>query len=369
MGKIIESTDVDAIYDAIRTGEISLEDVEARFVDLKISFQQGTQNIDFNDRNKDKKSCWLELTDAEREQVVEGCSFPAFENPIERWIAYSLLPKFALMRGGQLWHNYAIDCDGSKSADMVPTAVNALYRALWPDVPADSADTMNSFWTTYKRSLRLLDVPLWHSAVKEGILSEIIDEDGHLRSEFSELDTYWRRSIMRKLEMLAYLTHTIGDFIPCGGAFNTGRYAPTLDYWDITLEFVRDWYLNRQGVESSSEMPDTTFNSGILTSCREWLDHFGNGVEGWNNFVKQNYLDAYMQVRFVQGGGCELEKDEQGAYIVEPFYSGHDFAHPQLAIPPDAIIALTHMNAAIIARGNQMVAALGDDPCAKLFVK
>lgn len=57
MNGIIRSTNFEEVYDAVRSGDIALEDVEARFVDFKTSFQQGTLNMEFNDRNKDKRSC------------------------------------------------------------------------------------------------------------------------------------------------------------------------------------------------------------------------------------------------------------------------------------------------------------------------
>lgn len=369
MDKIVKSTDIDLIFDAVKSGDITLDDVEARFIDLKTSFQHGSQNMAFNDRNKDKKSCWLDLSDDERGQIVGGCSIPVFENPIERWIAYSSHMKYPLMREGSLWNNYGIDCDGSKSAEMVPAAINELYRTLWPNVPADSADTMNSFWTTGKQSLKSMEIVPRHLNTKYSILSAIMDKEGHLLSEFFELEEDHQKAIVEQLMMLAYLTHSIGDFIPCVGLFNRDRYDATFDYWDITLLFIRDWYLNRQAIKFDSDAPDVVFNAGTLSACREWLDYFGYGVEGWNAFVKKNYLDAFMQIRFVPGKRNELAKDETGAYIVQPFFDGHDFDNCLPTNPYDIYITLVNMNAAIIVRGNQMIEALGDDPCVKLFVK
>lgn len=59
MNDIIRSTNFEEVYDAVRSGDIALEDVEERFVDFKTSFQQGALNMEFNDRNKDERSCWL----------------------------------------------------------------------------------------------------------------------------------------------------------------------------------------------------------------------------------------------------------------------------------------------------------------------
>lgn len=371
MNGIIRSTNFEEVYDAVRSGDIALEDVEARFVDFKTSFQQGTLNMEFNDRNKDKRSCWLTLSDSERQQVMEGCSFPAFVDPIERWIAYSLQPKFALMRNGALRNHYAIDCDGSKSAEMVPAAINALYhsRTLWPDdLPADSSDTMNSFWTTYKRILTFMGAAKWQSRAKRDIFAEMTDKDGHLRPEFRVGKDDEQRRVEQLLRMFAHLTHTIGNFVPCDGSFNSGRYAATFDYWDITLEYVRDWYLNRQEAGLSPDAPDTSFNAKTLAACREWLGSFGKGVEGWNTFVKRNFLDAYMKTEPAKAVGAhDLVKGEQGTYVVRPFFPGHGFHHVLPQDDAECHVCLMHMIASIITRGNQMLNELRDDPCAKLF--
>lgn len=380
MAEIIQSAEFEEVYEALRSGEVALADVEARFVDLKTAFQRGTPNMELNERHDDAV-CWAKLTDAERQQVMEGCSFAAFDDPIERWIAYSQQPKFALPLDDEMRARlgytrrathltYSIDCDGSKSTKMVPAAINGLYAALWPQLPADSGDTMNSFWTTCKQALRVMGRAKWRSSTKDGILAEMTDEEGHLRPEYAIKGMFMVEWTDQQLQMLAYLTHTIGNFIPCDGPFNSGRYAATDDYWDITLEYVRDWYLTRQGVEVISGAPDVGFNAGVLTECRGWLDHFGRGVQGWNAFVEKNYLSAYMETVFAEASGDhELAKDEQGAYVVRPFFAGHAFDHLLPGSPPELQELLAHMNAAIIARGNQMVNALGNDPCKALFVK
>lgn len=369
MSSVIRSANFEEVYDAVRSGDIALEDVEARFVDLKTSFQRGTLNMEFNDRNKDKQSCWTALSESERQQVIEGCSFPAFADPVERWIAYSLQPKFALMRDGVLRGCYAIDCDGSKSAEIVPAAINALYRALWPDdLPADSSDTMNSFWTTCKRVLPLMGAAKWQSRGKYDILAEMTDEDGRLRPEFCIGKGDDQKRAQQLLRMFAHLTHTIGNFIPCDGPFNSGRYAATLDYWDVTLEYVRDWYLDRQKDEPTSSASGAAFSTKTLARCREWLDYFGSGVEGWNAFVKRNYLDAYIETKPAKVAGVhDLAQDERGAYVVRPFFPGHGFDHLLPQDDGECRTCLVHMIASIIARGNQMLSELGADPCAQLF--
>lgn len=377
MAEAIRSTEFEEVCEALKSGKIALADVEARFVDLKTAFLRGAQHMELNERYGDA-ACWAELTDAERQQVVDGCSFEAFDDPIERWIAYSQQPAFVLplddgmrQRLGctrRVTHlTYSIDCDGSKSTKMAPAAINGLYAALWPQLPADSGDTMNSFWTTCKQALRVMGRGRWRSRTKAGILAEMTDEQGHLRPEYAIKGMFALEWTGQQLQMLAYLTHTIGNFIPCDGPFNSGRYAATDDYWDITLEYVRDWYLTRQGVEVASGAPDVGFNAGVLTECRGWLDHFGRGVQGWNAFVEKNWLGAYMET--AASGEHGLVKDGRGAYVVRPFFSGHAFDRLLPRNPPELQELLVSMNAAIIARGNQMANALGDAPCKVLLMK
>ncbi len=376
MTKAIQSTGFNEVHDALQAGDITLADVEARFVDLKTAFQRGTQGMELNERYEriEGASCWDGLTDTERQQVVEGCSFNEFSDPLERWIAYAQQPEFVLPLDDEMRKRlgytrraarltYQIECDGSKSAKMVPAAINALYAALWPEVPADSGDTMNSFWTTYKQALHVMGRAKWRARSKAGILAAMTDEAGHLRPEYAITGMFALDRIDQQLKMLAYLTHTIGNFIPCDGPFNSGRYKATDDYWDATLEYVRDWYLNRQGVKVESDVPDVGFNAGVLAECRGWLDSFGRGVQGWNAFVEENYLSAYVETDPAGASGG------QGAYVVRSFFAGHGFGHLLPKDPPELQELLAHMNAAIVARGNQMLEALGHDARRELFVQ
>ena len=95
------------------------------------------------------------------------------------------------------------------------------------------------------------------------------------------------------------LTHSIGNFIPVPRGFNTGRsgeYAKW-DSWDLTLAQIFQWYTD------NSDMT-TICNHGALERlftyaknkesaiqyCEAWLQLF----ETWENFVKENYLEAFV---------------------------------------------------------------------------
>lgn len=55
------------------------------------------------------------------------------------------------------------------------------------------------------------------------------------------------KSILESLIKLASLTHTAGNFILVpSGTFNYARYAPTKDFFDLTLEGIRQFYINEE---------------------------------------------------------------------------------------------------------------------------
>lgn len=309
MNDVIESDEFDVVRKALEKGNIGLKQVEKRFVDFKMaycknSYQQNGLRADLNDnyRRSHPKARKVTPEQAARDYCFLSNSKPA--NYICIWQAYQKKTDSA--------HDY--HCDGSKSSRVVPNAINKLYTNLWPNTIAESGDTMNSMRTTYNAYIA----------------------KGHHAERNPEIE--------KQLQLLAYLTHTLGNFIPCGDAFNSGRYNATQDYWDITLMYIKDWYLNRQLFALESNLPSNTFNAGALGANRDWLNSFGEGQDGWNTFIEKNYLEAYVN---------KIDEDE--TYGVKPFYDGHS-PHPNKLKPEgDAVYkCLLSMNAAIIARGNEM---------------
>lgn len=317
---IIESTDAELVRSALESEAIGPEEARRRFVDFK-TFYRNADDLEPNDRPEPSAS---KSRPSDALLFAKGIDS---EESLLLWLTYYSRSK-----------NCKIDCDGCKSVRFVPRAVNALYDILWPqarDQGADSADTLNSFWTTYGKVLKLTgtyEAPLKRAkgscgkTVTGKEVAEEIRRDPLLSDCHDAL-------IQDQLDLFAHLTHTLGNFIPCHGKFNGPRYRPTNDYWDLTLRHIRRWYL-KEGSPS------------FVDACSGWLSSFGNDIEGWNTFVRENFLDPYV--------------DDSGS--VKLFFADH--GEPSLnpsnlpATCDKALDCLRSINASIIARGNLMLASI-----------
>ena len=318
----IASTDFETVRGALTEGSITLKDVAERFVDLKTLYDQNS-NLEVNNRYKP-------TANFDRDHLDNTYLFAAGkgkESPLSLWLDYCCCQ--------------TVDCDGCKSTPVVTKAANELYQALWPDAQkrgADSADTMNSFWTTYKRAL-ILD---GQSMSSRGDIPAIHDNQESYRLSDD--------AVRSQIELFAHLTHTCGNFIPVGGKFQQRGGHITMDYWDVTMQYVKEWYEGSKDVE-------------FLVGCDEWLSSFGEGARGWNTFVEKNFLQPY-----VFGRGDTKHKP----YDVRHLFRGHYFDPNKnyycdhlLPWKKELLACLLSMNAAIIARGNLMLhAIIGKDASA-----
>lgn len=354
----ITSTDFGTIRDALKNGSISLEDVARRFLDFKKEFLGDTSNgarkpieavLNYYIRSKKPYDC-------------DGSAFWAWKEGRPRYCTTSRGPWAVALLCKALW-GYHIeklrkssryvqfifippyfpykerlgildDAVAPCAAYGLPDgdAVNSFWTTYKSDTQArctayelSGGDVMNSFWTTYKQALE-------SKPTKKKIRGILADFEGRHASVGQE--------VMGQLRIFARVNHTLGNFIPCQRGFNAGRYWPTMDYWDLTLIFIRDWYLTKQQDQvRGGAVPDTVFNAGVLATCAPWLNFFGQGEEGWKNFVDKNFLQPYV-------------KDD---YDVRSFFDEHNFTHKLPKGEEELVECLLSMNASIIARGNLML--------------
>ena len=139
------------------------------------------------------------------------------------------------------------------------------------------------------------------------------------------------------------LTHSIGNFIPVPSGFNTGRsgeYAKW-DSWDLTLIQIFQWYTD------NSNMTDICNNGALerlftyaknkklaIQYCEAWLQLFGT----WENFVKENYLEAFV--------------DKKG--VPKKFFPGHSLENPLPKTLKEYEIFFQTVNKCIEQRGKQI---------------
>lgn len=155
--------------------------------------------------------------------------------------------------------------------------------------------------------------------------------------------------IFDKLEKLARLTHTMGNFLLVpAGTFNGARYTSTKDFFDLTLEGIRQYYLDE---EHTSLCEILCFNERNV--C--WLDSFkvendANGEKSWQNFVNCNLLNDYIE---------ELD----GKYKVKFFFAGHSFKSDRIEPKIDELEqCLTNMCAMIELRSDRIYKAINCRP-------
>lgn len=226
----------------------------------------------------------------------------------------------------EYWWEFKIDREAGENADCDNLdELRRLYKLLWYS-PADKSDTMNTVKTTFNQ------------AKKEPV--NVDEKEGASKT--------WDKLVGVGLDapfaLLCYLTHTMGDFIPCWGNFNAGRYASTQDYWDLTLLCVQNWYLHHQQY-SETYAYENPLDEGVLTGCHVWLDSFGSGLVGWKAFVDENYLQDWV---------------DEGYHVV-PLFLGHCFEHKWPQRSSEIRECLLNMSARIIARGLRMRKKLLDD--------
>lgn len=202
------------------------------------------------------------------------------------------------------------DCD--KEADF-------LYEMLlWNTSESNiiRGETMNSFLTTFTRAIV-------KSSNRYQVYKEIgINSNEFLNKQYPILyknDNYEKFDIIGKnqdsFEKFAELTHTIGNFIVLPHWMNTGRYNFSKDYWDLTL-----------------------------LSLYEWFNAFLTEDEPWNKFIKNYYLQPYVNSN----------------YQPEIFWENHSFRNKELEDAEEFPIFLKKVNERIEERGKFIIKQICD---------
>lgn len=135
-------------------------------------------------------------------------------------------------------------------------------------------DTMTSFTRTYNH---------FHKK---------IESDKEIKKQI-------KKQIEEQIERFAKLYHTIGNMIPVPAFFNSERSGgpeAIFDFWDLTLIQIKKWYEN-QSDDALVQLLNPDENKGnqnitkSVECCKQWLKYF----ENWSEFVKQNYLGAFIE--------------------------------------------------------------------------
>lgn len=109
--------------------------------------------------------------------------------------------------------------------------------------------------------------------------------------------------------------HTIGNYCPVPKGFNSPRSNfGKHDMWDLSLMKIRQWYLTSNTILKEKILAEDLFHfnkKGDVISSTKWLEQFGDGQEGWVNFVNTFYFQDWVN------------KD----YEVLPLCANHDWTY------------------------------------------
>ena len=196
-------------------------------------------------------------------------------------------------------------------------------------------DTMNSFFTTYKSAIINSNQNYNEMCVKANIkmnkglleqISKIIDnyELFKLNDELTNVFTDFAR-----------LTHTIGNLTLVPNGYNTLRNSNVKDYFDLTLEKVKEegWKsFNKKGKEEDSK------------EILKWQKDFMGQIE---KYCLQDYVDKYGNII--------------------PLYEGHIlYRKPYIPkIENEIIMCINEMNKRIRIRGLRMIMRI-NPKCSKV---
>lgn len=140
------------------------------------------------------------------------------------------------------------------------------------------------------------------------------------------------------------VSYTLGNFIPVPRDCNC--YGAMMDYWDLKLQCIYNWYQNgqkREDIEALFTGKKTSIDQYIT-----WLSAFEDGeIGGWNNYVIKNFLQDFVN----------QTQPEKGYGPPKELWEGHFSGKVK---PKDDQIEEFFTNAAacISARSCRMVIAL-----------
>lgn len=176
-------------------------------------------------------------------------------------------------------------------------------------------DTMNSYAKTVREYIRKIWLP---EHKKEMLGKKIITttENGwEVSKKYQKIskDNYWDAAI---LDNYAYfenkedkdaltrtaaheffrIYHTVGNFIPWPDGCNVPRGSgPVKDYWDLTLKCIHQWYQDNKNLTMPSNDALLHLFGSQMVIFHDWLASYGQGMDGWDNFVKRNFLQDFVE--------------------------------------------------------------------------
>lgn len=225
---------------------------------------------------------------------------------------------------GKKWARiYHYDYDASYCANCVYCAINFfskeyymvhmdknsyLYLICDNDGMKYRGDTMNTWSTTLNEFIRQYGNEFFYNLEKSQKGKWIYKKEGAESykswEEFLSKPSNYKKPLPEYIMEFMEVVYTIGNFIPVLQNpinFNVRRSAFTKDYWDLTLLAIYEYYM---GIRESTSLSRWLLGEERIAS---WFNQFGNGEDGWNQFVKKNYMGSFVYGSDSEGYGGPRE--------------------------------------------------------------
>lgn len=255
-------------------------------------------------------------------------------------------------------------CDPDVNSDLL----KLVYQELWPETltKAPCSDTMTSAQTLLGKAVGLVlkeckykDIYINDSRSKEleKIVGAYVASNACIALFANDMDDdrLGFHSAMKKnyplLEGFLSVYHTIGNYCPVPEGFNVARGKFPYDFWDLTLELIREFYYTDD--ISNTRLFTLIYNNAISEdSIKTWLSAYGEGESGWRNFIDTMLMQDYV---------------DPETYDVLPLWSGHtrDDAYWSLKTmtKEEIEIASVELISRIMKRGKRIVSKLKEYIC------
>ena len=230
---------------------------------------------------------------------------------LEKFFAYmSVMHKEDIFKVISLEEQEKINSYGNViDPDSNSQLLQEIYKILWDEngymknclrIQGDTLNsantTLNKLYENYEEEIDMGKPKCEQEKYKRGrkrISIKLI-----LEKKINETDFSITNKIIENKDLENFVSkyHTIGNFMPIPFGCNCPRGTGVVkDYWDLTLLHIYNYYIKGDRKElkpillNEKELSiETDFE--IVKDYQEWLDSWGEGQDGWNNFVQKNYL-------------------------------------------------------------------------------
>lgn len=163
-----------------------------------------------------------------------------------------------------------------------------------------SGDTLNSFTTPFNRFANEFISKISNKKFKITYIGKsaydlLLKEFDIVFSDYNLSQVEYSREILDYFDKFATLTHTIGNLFPVPLYFNRERAGKNGEYEfpDILLNSIYEYYLNEDDNKRSFGISVINDKTKIKKTVN-WLDSFGDGKEGWDEFIRVYRFSMYL---------------------------------------------------------------------------